>query len=403
VVVAVCMASIASAQTPKLPVRGGTCGNGKVDKTSRTECAPCAESVTDCPCATVLDALEPCDGADLDGKTCETEGFFMGQLRCTASCTVDTGKCTRLPGDVPSLRHRAVGKSHARAANLGGQSNVVYVLAPDGKGKTVVTPYNFDLRGPWGSVVTVDGDVRHLNTAAIRAAPTSFEYGGVDTTFKSFHTFENATFVAATPSNFSGKLVAYNQNGASYVQAMDEKGKPSGKPLAIGGTVRALTYLMEGFVVAYTSQKGELEIRWFSKALQELGAGSLPIRGTSFALAAVEKQLVIAHADKSGAFVTLATIDKSIKAAKAQRVVSGNARIVGAMYDGHGIIGLVDNGKGTFTGFFVDKKSKKLTSKKVLTKTGAIAHDLASLYDRLFIAWTTADTLYLSSVLSALQ
>lgn len=39
------------------------------------------------------DANEQCDGADLGGATCETQGFRTGTLSCAASCTLDTSAC----------------------------------------------------------------------------------------------------------------------------------------------------------------------------------------------------------------------------------------------------------------------------------------------------------------------
>ncbi|NUP11165.1 MAG: hypothetical protein HOW73_34400 [Polyangiaceae bacterium] len=40
---------------------------------------------------------EACDGADLDGHTCETEGFAGGQLGCTDQCELDTSQCQSEP------------------------------------------------------------------------------------------------------------------------------------------------------------------------------------------------------------------------------------------------------------------------------------------------------------------
>ncbi len=39
------------------------------------------------------DANEQCDGTDLGGATCESQGFKMGNLLCAASCTFDTSAC----------------------------------------------------------------------------------------------------------------------------------------------------------------------------------------------------------------------------------------------------------------------------------------------------------------------
>jgi len=39
-------------------------------------------------------AGEACDGADLSGQTCASQGFDGGALACTASCAFDTSACT---------------------------------------------------------------------------------------------------------------------------------------------------------------------------------------------------------------------------------------------------------------------------------------------------------------------
>jgi len=48
---------------------GGNCGNG------------------------VLDPGEQCDGSDLGGETCQSQGFVGGTLSCSASCAFDTSAC----------------------------------------------------------------------------------------------------------------------------------------------------------------------------------------------------------------------------------------------------------------------------------------------------------------------
>ncbi len=40
---------------------------------------------------------ELCDGMDLGGKTCQTEGFDGGPLSCKPDCTLDTSGCTSDP------------------------------------------------------------------------------------------------------------------------------------------------------------------------------------------------------------------------------------------------------------------------------------------------------------------
>jgi hypothetical protein len=42
----------------------------------------------------VVDAGEQCDGSNLNGQTCASQGFSGGTLSCTASCAFDTAQCT---------------------------------------------------------------------------------------------------------------------------------------------------------------------------------------------------------------------------------------------------------------------------------------------------------------------
>lgn len=43
----------------------------------------------------VVDGAEACDGFELRGANCQTEGLSGGRLKCTAQCTVDTSECWR--------------------------------------------------------------------------------------------------------------------------------------------------------------------------------------------------------------------------------------------------------------------------------------------------------------------
>ena len=47
-----------------------------------------------------LDPGEDCDGGNLGGATCSSEGFFGGTLACTSSCTFDTSACTNCGNEV---------------------------------------------------------------------------------------------------------------------------------------------------------------------------------------------------------------------------------------------------------------------------------------------------------------
>jgi len=47
----------------------------------------------------VVEQEEACDGEVLAGRTCLTQGFYQGALRCTTSCTLDTRGCSGACGD----------------------------------------------------------------------------------------------------------------------------------------------------------------------------------------------------------------------------------------------------------------------------------------------------------------
>lgn len=65
--------------------------------TGNLKCTNCQFDTSFCstsPCGDgIANSGEACDGYDLGGKTCVTEGFYGGKLSCTAMCTFDTGKC----------------------------------------------------------------------------------------------------------------------------------------------------------------------------------------------------------------------------------------------------------------------------------------------------------------------
>jgi hypothetical protein len=42
----------------------------------------------------VSEGSEPCDGTDLNNRTCQTHGFLYGAVRCGDGCALDTSGCT---------------------------------------------------------------------------------------------------------------------------------------------------------------------------------------------------------------------------------------------------------------------------------------------------------------------
>ncbi len=77
-----------------------TCGNNVCDA---------GEDAINCPqdcqqpqqvCGNNLkEGTEECDGTDLFGETCQSQGFTSGTLSCTGSCTLDTSGCTAVIND----------------------------------------------------------------------------------------------------------------------------------------------------------------------------------------------------------------------------------------------------------------------------------------------------------------
>lgn len=64
-------------------------------------CAPDCQSIVTTGCQplascgdNMLNGGEQCDGAALGGQTCITQGFDLGQLACSPSCTLDTTGCS---------------------------------------------------------------------------------------------------------------------------------------------------------------------------------------------------------------------------------------------------------------------------------------------------------------------
>jgi len=78
-----------------------TCGNGKIDLVEEQDC-PCIPG-RPCHCQKVTRKAEPCDGAQLDGNSCDSLGYLGGQLACTERCGLDTIACVREAPGVAAL------------------------------------------------------------------------------------------------------------------------------------------------------------------------------------------------------------------------------------------------------------------------------------------------------------
>ena len=47
----------------------------------------------------MINGEEPCDGKNLNGNTCQSEGFDLGEISCTGMCSLDVSACTYECGD----------------------------------------------------------------------------------------------------------------------------------------------------------------------------------------------------------------------------------------------------------------------------------------------------------------
>jgi hypothetical protein len=66
-----------------------------------------------------IDGPEACDGKDLGGKTCASQGFTGGSLSCKANCTLDTAACT---GGAQCGNGAIDGAEACDGADLGGKT-----------------------------------------------------------------------------------------------------------------------------------------------------------------------------------------------------------------------------------------------------------------------------------------
>ena len=78
----------------------GSCGDGTCDMAGGETCTNCAADCASDPlcmgpgCGNgTVDPGEDCDGIDLGGETCASQGFDSGTLLCSSACTFDTSGC----------------------------------------------------------------------------------------------------------------------------------------------------------------------------------------------------------------------------------------------------------------------------------------------------------------------
>jgi MYXO-CTERM domain-containing protein len=111
-------AELGGATCQSLGYDGGTlaCNN-----TCQFDLSGCTEPpVTKCD-GMALEPGEQCDGADLGGASCMSQGFDGGTLLCTDTCMFDTSKCTNDPGETSETE--TIGETYTSSdATTGGGS-----------------------------------------------------------------------------------------------------------------------------------------------------------------------------------------------------------------------------------------------------------------------------------------
>lgn len=80
-----------------------------------------------------VDAGEACDGANLNGQSCTSQGFTGGTLRCSASCTFDTSSCTSPPATTLHFSDQTQNAGFILSPDIGGWHGS-YLADYDGDG-----------------------------------------------------------------------------------------------------------------------------------------------------------------------------------------------------------------------------------------------------------------------------
>jgi hypothetical protein len=136
-----------------------------------------------------IDPGETCDGADLDGETCSSQGFASGTLTCSTACALVTSACNSGGGgggggggspstvpDAPSIDTSLINVSFSYNTSLllfGGKGTSVDSVSVNGSSISVTFPtsssWQKEVALSYGanifSLISVDGSLNSAATA----------------------------------------------------------------------------------------------------------------------------------------------------------------------------------------------------------------------------------------------
>jgi cysteine-rich repeat protein len=166
-----------------------------------------------------VEGTEVCDGGNLDGHTCVTEGFTAGMISCTSSCTLDTSLCTTCGNGVTETGEQC--DDHNTMSGDGCSStcmNEVVACDPDGVYMVLGGPLNYSCCSGLVSV-SVSSFLLNADGAAIATSPSNpVTMGGSPTTCPS-GSFANSGSIAGGCTetySVSGTFSSTNQWSGLY-------------------------------------------------------------------------------------------------------------------------------------------------------------------------------------------
>lgn len=152
---------------------GPVCGNGTVETCLRpAQFGFCQKYAVG----------QACDGPDLGGQTCQSQGFGSGTLACSGSCALDTGGCSECTADASLLRCGAAPVEIPWMDAMAATDDAVAVVWVE---QPTSAPGHINLArlSPSLDVVSVtklSGDARSVSGVLLAALPSGWLVAGYD-------------------------------------------------------------------------------------------------------------------------------------------------------------------------------------------------------------------------------